>query len=81
MKNYKILINGMTLELNEMDMMKIHQYYEVQCTADFLRENHSWNEEKIQWIANETREIMADYNIVEEEAIDIAITRYEEKYE
>ena len=83
MKNLKILTSkGIEVELNDIDMMIINNYYEVQCTADFIRENYDlWDEEKVQWIANETRKVMDSYGIDEGEAIEVAINRYEERYE
>lgn len=82
MENLKIKTSiGIEVELNDIDMMHICKYYEVQCTADYLRDNYDWDEDKIQTIAEEVRELMADYGYCEEEAIDEAIESYEENEE
>lgn len=80
MKNLKLKTNlGVEVELDVMDMVKIHKYYEVQCTAEYLEENYpDWSEEKIQKIAHETRNQMDKYDYTEEEAIEEAIELYEE---
>ena len=71
---------GVEIELDAFDMSIIHQHYEEQCTADYLRENYEdWSEEKVQDIAIETRRQMDKYGYDEEEAIDIAIEEYEEE--
>lgn len=68
---------GVEVELDSIDMLSIHEYYEAQCTADYLRDNHSdWDENKIQSIAYETCRQMLKYDFTEEEAIDIAIDWY-----
>ena len=73
---------GIEIELDSMDMHRVHEYYEVQCTADYIRDNHEdWSEDKIQSIAYETRRQMFKYDYTEEEAIDIATDWYEEEYE
>ena len=83
MKNYKFTTReGVEVELNDTDMYRIHKHYEIQCTADYLRENHeNWSEEKIQSIAIETRRQMFEYDYAEDEAIEIATKRYVDKYE
>lgn len=52
------LENGQEVILSENDMQKVHQYFEVQSTADYLRENHNWPEDTIQKVALVTRTIM-----------------------
>lgn len=81
MENFKLKIeSGHYIELTESDMCQINSYYEVQCTADYLRENHpDWEEEKIQEIANNTRDMMNDYGYDEEEAIEEATSEWEEE--
>lgn len=80
MKNLKFKTRvGVEVELDVIDMSYIYQYYEEQCTADYLRENHEdWSEDKVQSIAYETRRQMNKYDYTEEEAIEIAIYEYEE---
>ena len=69
---------GVEVELDDIDMSRVHEYYEAQCTADYLRENHEdWDEDKVQAIAWETRQQMFKYDYTEEEAIDIATEWYE----
>ena len=73
---------GVEVELDDIDMCKVHQHYEEQCTADYLRENNEdWSEDKVQEIAIETRRQMFKYGYDEEEAIEIATDWYEEEYE
>ena len=73
---------GVEVELDAIDMHYVHEYYEVQCTAEYLRENHEdWDEDKVQSIAYEARNQMFKYDYTEEEAIDEAIDWYEEEYE
>jgi hypothetical protein len=70
---------GVEVELDDTDMHRIHKHYEVQCTADYLRENHEdWSEEKVQSIAMEARSKMFKYDYTEDEAIEFAIDGYEE---
>ena len=80
MKNLKFKTNaGIEVELDVMDLVKIHKYYEVQCTAEYLEENHpDWSEEKVQKIAYETRNQMNEYDYTEEEAIEKALELFEE---
>jgi len=69
---------GVEVELDSIDMSRVYEYYEVQCTADYLRDNHrDWDEDKVQSIATETRRQMFKYDYTEDEAIEIAIDEYE----
>lgn len=73
---------GVEVELTEDDMLSIHQHFEVQCTAYYLRENHEyWSEEKVQNIASETRRQMDSYGYDEDEAIEEVIKDYEKMRE
>ena len=68
-KNFATMKNGI-IELDEMEMHTIHKYYEIQCTADYVRENHEeLSEEVIQKIATEVRRQMDKYGFDENEAI------------
>ena len=68
------LKNGSKVILNETDMMNICSYYEIQHTADYLRDNHEdWSEEKVQEVATETRRQMDKYGFEEDYAIKEAI--------
>lgn len=72
---------GIEIELDSIDMSYIHQHYEEQCTADYLREIHEdWDEEKVQVIAADARRYMFKYDYEEDCAIDEAIRLYEETY-
>lgn len=79
MKNLKFKTRaGIEVELDDVDMSRVHNYYEAQCTADYLRENHEdWDENKVQAIAGETRRQMDKYGYDEDFAIDEAIEWYE----
>lgn len=71
---------GIEVELNENDMHAVHQHYIEQCTADYLRDNHTnWSEDKVQVIAIEARRQMMKYDLSEEEAIDKALETYEKE--
>lgn len=73
---------GVEVVLDDIDMHEIHRHYQIQCTADYIRENHEdWSEDKVQAIAYEVRNHMFEYDYTEDEAIDIAIDWYEEEYE
>lgn len=82
MKNLKLkLKTGQDIELDVCEMSHIKMYYNIQNTADFLRDNYvDWNEDKIQIIAASTRRFMDKYDLSEEEAIDSAIDEYEKRY-
>ena len=79
MENFKFKTRaGIEVELDDIDMHRVHEHYQEQCTADYLRENNrDWSEDKVQSIAYETRRQMFKYDYTEEEAIDIAIESYE----
>ncbi len=81
MKNLKFVTSkGIEIELSESDMAYIAQHYEAQCTADYLRSEHEdWPEEKVQAIARETRQQMNKYGYDEDDAIEEAISEYEEE--
>lgn len=65
---------GDKVELTEGDMFRIHQHYQVQCTADYLRENHAdWDELKVQMVAKEARNLMITCDYTEDEAIEAAL--------
>lgn len=72
---------GVEVELDSVDMHRVHEYYEAQCTADYLRDTYDWSEDKVQSIAYETRRLMFKYDYTEDEAIETATDWYEEEYE
>ena len=60
--------------LDEDEMHMVHQYYIVQSTADYIRENNpDWSEEKVQEVAVEARRQMDKYGFEEETAIEEAV--------
>lgn len=78
MKNYNLKKYG--IELTEAEMQDIHDYYTIQCTADYIAENHPlWNTQKVQFVARETRRQMDKYGLDEEDAIECAQRVYNEK--
>ena len=79
MKNLKFKTRaGVEVVLDDIDMHRVHEYYQALCTADYLRDNHEdWDEDKVQSIAWEARNQMFKYDYTEDEAIDIAIDWYE----
>ena len=68
---------GQDIILADEDMLQITKIYEVQLTADFIRDNYeNWSEEKIQWVAQRARQIMDKYGEFEEDAIFLAKEEY-----
>ena len=68
-KYFATMKNGI-IELDEIEMQAIHQHYEIQCTADYIRENNEeLSEEVIQKMAREVRRQMDKYGYDEDEAI------------
>ena len=63
----KYEIKGVTLD--EFDMQRIKEYYEIYCTAEYLMENYKLTEEKAVELGYEVRRLMFKYNYDEEEAI------------
>ena len=76
LKNYVLTKDGMTMELNEADMLKIIDYFDVQCIVEYIEDNFSIaDEEKILLIARLALDLKRDYQISEEEAVKSAIAR------
>ena len=70
---------GVEVELDDIDMDRISRYYQVQNTADYLRENNEdWSEDKVQSVAYEARQQMWDYDYDEDYAIEIAIKKFDD---
>lgn len=65
MKNFEI--KG--IELDVCDMIEIKNYYEKECTMEFLLENYDLTEEKARKLAYEVRYKMDKYGISEDDAI------------
>ena len=64
----KYEIKGITL--NVYDIISIHKYYEVACTAEYLMDNYGLTEEEAMKLGAEVREYMDDNNVTENVAID-----------
>ena len=73
MKNY-VLKNG--LEIDVYEMMKIKQFYEVQCTKEYIEDNFDMSDEQAEKLAYEVREKMDDEDITESEALGIILDTY-----
>lgn len=64
------LQNGSEAELDDTDMQRIHEYFQQQCTADYIRDNFSdLTEEEVQTYALNVRMRMDKYGCGEEEAV------------
>lgn len=68
-KGYK-LKSGYVVNLSE--MIKIHTYYQIGCTQEFIYENYKVSVQKAWTIAEFVRENMDKYSYTEQEAIEIA---------
>ena len=64
----KYEIKGITL--NVYDLINIHKYYEIACTAEYLMENYDLTEDEAMKLGAEVREYMDDNNVTEDVAID-----------
>lgn len=70
----KYEIKGVTLDV--CDLVKIHKYYEVACTTEYILENYNVTEEEASKLAVEIREYMDDRDVTESEAICEVISKY-----
>lgn len=74
MKNEVFRIGGKEIELTPAEMCTISEFYEVQCTADYLRntqlDTKKYSEDDIQEIAGDVRRHMDKYGYDESAAID-----------
>ena len=65
----KYEIKGITLDVY--DLIKIHEYYEAACTAEFVMENYEISDEiQALQIGYDVRRLMDKYDYSELEAID-----------
>lgn len=77
MENFLLKTKLGIISIDEYDMHRIHKFYEIQCTMEYLKNTYEdWSKSKIEAIAYETRRLMDKYEYTEEEAIDIAIKDY-----
>ncbi len=65
---FKYEIKGVTLDA--LDMQRIKEYYEELCTAEYLVENYSLDEEQAMGLAADVRRLMDDYGCDEDVAIE-----------
>lgn len=62
------------------DLVEIHTYYEVKCTAEFIAENHAdIQKDKVWELAEEVRYLMDDCDYSEIEAIDYVLKEKKER--
>ena len=80
MKNHIFkLQNGSEVELNDIEMQRIHEYFQQQCTADYIRENYpDLTEKEVQTYAINVRIRMDKYGCEEEEAVEYIVKDQEE---
>lgn len=76
MRNYT-LKNG--TEITTEEMAQIHDYYEVQCTKEFILDNYDLDEDKAEEMAKQVREKMNDYYLSESEAIEEVLDEFRNK--
>lgn len=67
MENFTFEIKGVTLDM--CDMQRVHEQYEIYCTAEYLVENYNKKEEYALKYASDVRRLMHKYGLTEEEAI------------
>lgn len=64
------LQNGNEVELGDIDMQPIHEYFQQQSTADYIRENYpNLTEKEVPAYAAEVRVRMNKYGCGEDEAV------------
>ena len=66
-------IKGVTLDVY--DLIKIHEYYEAACTAEYLIDNYDVTEEEAMKLGHEVRILMQKYGYDEETAIGQIMSR------
>ena len=64
----KYEIKGITLDVY--DLIKIHEYYEVACTAEYLMDNYELTEEQAMELGARVRRYMDKNNVTEDIAIE-----------
>ena len=67
MKEYTMEIKGVTLDM--CDMNRVHEQYQIYCTAEYLMDNYHFEEEQSLWLASEVRRLMFKYDFDEDYAI------------
>lgn len=66
-------IKGVTLDVY--DMMRVKEYYEAHCTAEYLWENYNVTEENAVSLGYEVRRLMDKYDYDELTAIDEVVAK------
>lgn len=64
------------ISLDESDLIRITEYYEAHCTANYLLENYDISEDLAVQLGYEIREIMSDYNCSEDMAINHVLSQH-----
>ena len=64
----KYEIKGITLDVY--DLIKIHEYYEAACTAEYLMDNYGLTEEQAMELGAKVRRYMDKNNVTEDIAIE-----------
>ena len=67
MPEFTFEIKGITLDM--CDMQRVHENYEIYCTAEYLMENYAITKENALKVASTVRKFMDKYGYTEEEAI------------
>ena len=60
-------IKGITLDM--CDMQRVHENYEIYCTAEYIMENYDLSEYQALKVAANVRHLMDKHGCTEEEAI------------
>jgi hypothetical protein len=67
MPEFTFEINGVTLNMCEMN--RVHEQYQIYCTAEYLMENYHIEEKEALALASDVRRLMFKYDYTESEAI------------
>lgn len=73
MKPYIVGIRHGIVKLDEMDMMRIVKFYNIQRTVEYIKENYHKLKYNTETIAERARDFMEKYDINEDEAIERVI--------
>lgn len=68
MKKFTMEIKSITLDM--VDMCRVHEQYQIYCTAEYLMENYNFDEDMALDLAAEVRRLMFKYDFDEDYAID-----------
>lgn len=68
MPEFKFEIKGVTLDM--CDMSRVHDQYQIYCTAEYLMEKYNFDEERALYLASEVRRLMFKYDWDEDCAIE-----------